>query len=74
MKKKEIELLCAYFLNYGIVLEDDVRQLRNTIRYREIDPVDCLELSLAIERKNAFDNFSRNVKAILSLSGVENEE
>ncbi len=74
MKQTEIEMLMAYFLNYSLVLEDDLRQLRGVIRYRPIDPVDCLELSLAIERKNAFDNFCKNVRAILHLSVADPEE
>lgn len=73
MKQTETEMLLAYFLNYSLVLEDDLRQLRGVVRYRPIDPVDCLELSLAIERKNAFDNFCKNVRAILHLSGVDPE-
>lgn len=66
MKQKEIFM--AYINNNRYKLEEDVRQLQQRLRYREADAVDCLELSLALERLNAFDDFSRSAIAILKLS------
>ena len=65
MKQKEI--LTAYFINNRDKLEEDVRQLQQRVRYRNIDAVDCLELSLAIERLIAFDDFVKSTKSILRM-------
>lgn len=68
MRQKEIEFLQAYFLNYLTVLEGDVTQIRNNLRFRSVDQVDCLELALALERLQAFKEFSKNVRAILRIT------
>lgn len=62
------EILMTYIVNNRDRLEEDVRQLQQNVRYKKVDPVDCLELSLAIERLNSFENFSRSVMAIMKLS------
>ncbi len=62
------EILMTYIVNNRDRLEEDVRELQQRVRYREIDAVDCLELSLAIERLTAFENFSRSVIEIMKLS------
>lgn len=69
MKQKEIELLYEYFLNQLTYLEQDVQKLQQSVRYRRIDAVDCLELCLALERLEAFKNFSSNVIQLLKLRG-----
>lgn len=74
MTQREYEFLSAYFLNYMTILEGEVTQIRNNVRFRSIDQVDCLELALAIERLNAFKDFTKNVRAILKLSKFEEEE
>lgn len=75
MRQKEVELLCAYFLNYGMLLEEDVNQLRQRLRFeKNIGVLDCTELQLALNRQECFNEFARNVKSILSLSGVKFEE
>lgn len=66
MKQKEIFM--AYINNNRDRLQEDVRQLQQRLRYRNADAVDCLELSLALERLNAFEDFSRSAMAILKLS------
>lgn len=66
MKQKEIFMM--YINNNRDKLQEDVRQLQQRIRYRNADAVDCLELSLALERLNAFEEFSRQATAILRLS------
>ena len=65
MKRKEI--LAEYFNNERDILEYDVCQLQQRLRYRKVDAVDCLELSLALERLNAFEEFVKSVSAILSM-------
>lgn len=74
MRQKEIELLYAYFVNNLTHLEGDLITYRNNIRYREIDPVDCLEMMLAIERKNMFVMTMNHVFEILNLKYCEAEE
>lgn len=66
MKQKEIFM--SYINNTRYKLEEDVRQLQQRLRYREADAVDCLELALALERLNSFEEFSRSAVAILKLS------
>ena len=65
MKQKEI--LAAYFNNNRDKLEEDVRQLQQRLRYRNADAVDCLELALALERLNAFEDFVKSTRAILKM-------
>ncbi len=62
------EILMTYIANNRDRLQEDVRELQQRVRYRDVDPVDCLELSLAIERLTAFENFSRSVIEIMKLS------
>ncbi|MBP1559726.1 MAG: hypothetical protein J6C96_00560 [Oscillospiraceae bacterium] len=66
MKQKEIFM--AYINNNRDRLQEDVRQLQQRVRYRDCDAVDCLELSLALERLNSFEEFARNSMAILRLN------
>lgn len=65
MRQKEIDLLYQYLWNRFTYLEQDVQQLQQNVRYRHIDAVDCLELCLALERLNAFKQFSADVRGIL---------
>ena len=65
MRQKEIEMLYQYLWNRYIYLEQDVQQVQQNVRYRRIDAVDCLELCLALERFQAFKQFSADVRRIL---------
>ena len=65
MRQKEIEMLYLYLWNRYIYLEHDVQQLQQNVRFRRIDAVDCLELCLALERFQAFKQFSADVRRIL---------
>lgn len=69
MKQKEIFM--EYINNKRDELEEDVRKLQQRVRYRDVDAVDCLELSLALERLNAFIDFSNSAIAILRLGVPE---
>ncbi|MDE6132054.1 MAG: hypothetical protein K2G04_01565 [Oscillospiraceae bacterium] len=66
MKQKEIFM--EYINNKRDELQEDVRKLQQQVRYRDVDVVDCLELQLALERLNAFNEFSNSAVAILRLS------
>jgi len=65
------EILMTWIVNSRDRLQEDVRELQQRVRYRNVDAVDCLELSLAIERMNAFEDFSRSVMEIMKLSTPE---
>ena len=69
MKQKEIFM--EYINNKRDELQEDVRKLQQQVRYRDVDVVDCLELQLALERLNAFNDFSNSAMAILRLSVPE---
>lgn len=69
MKQKEIFI--EYINNKRDDLEEDVRKLQQRVRYRDVDAVDCLELSLALERLNSFIDFSNSAIAILRLAVPE---
>lgn len=62
------DLLLAYFYNQSIFLKQDIEQLQENIRFRNISDVDCFELIIAITRYTAFMDFSRDVKSILGLN------
>ena len=62
------EIFFQYLLNERDRLENDVNNLRQTLRYRNIDAVDCLELTLALERLNCFNDFIAHAVAIFKLS------
>ena len=69
MKQKEIFM--AYLNNNRDRLEEDVRQLRQRLRYRDCDAIDCVELMLAQERLLAFEEFATNARSISKLSVPE---
>lgn len=62
------EIFFQYLLNERDRLENDVDNLRQTLRYRNIDAVDCLELTLAMERLNCFNDFIAHAVAIFNLA------
>ena len=62
------DLLYSYFLNEQCRLEDDVEHLRTSLRYKNIDPVDCLEYMLAVERLNNFCKFHIDVTSLLNIN------
>lgn len=62
------EIFFQYLLNERDRLENDVLQLRQTLRYRSIDILDCYELALAIERLNTFYDYCNHAIAIFKLS------
>lgn len=67
MKRKERELLLNYIINNRCYLKQDIDKLTQSVRYRPVDAVDCLELSLALERYNAFCEYSNQILLLLKL-------
>lgn len=70
---KKYDLLLEYFMRERDRLSAEIVQLQETIRYRRISSVDCLELIIAQERLSAFLDFSDNVKALLRIRYYDRE-
>lgn len=62
------EIFFQYLLNERDRLEGDVVQLRQNLRMRNVDAVDCLELALSMERLNAFIDFTNHAASIFNLN------
>lgn len=67
MTSRQKEIYLSYIYNTREYLKDDLIQLQTNIRYRKIDVIDCLELALAIERLNTFDNTVKALNDILKI-------
>lgn len=65
--KRQLELWYAYIYNTRCYLENDIKQLRNTMCCRSPDALDCLELALALERLAAFTKFASETAEIFKL-------
>lgn len=61
------EIFFQYLLNERDRLEGEVAQLRQNLRMRNPDAVDCLELALALERLSAFIDFTNHATSIFKL-------
>lgn len=62
------EIFYQYLLNERARLEKEVAQLRQALRMREVDAVDCLELALAMERLNSFVDFASKSMSIFDFN------
>lgn len=63
------EIFYTWLLAERDDLEYQVSVLQQNLRYRKnIDPLDCVELQLALERKAAFEDFYKKSTAIFGLS------
>lgn len=62
------EIFYQYLINERDRLEEDVARLRQTLRMREPDAVDCLELALAKERLSCFLDYTNHAIAIFKMS------
>ena len=71
---KQRELWASYCYNHREKLVGDVRQFQQNLRYRNIDAVDCIELALALERLNSFDDFVNCVNVIFSIYEGDNND
>jgi hypothetical protein len=65
MNEKQKAALIQYILAKNDRLDSDIEQLQQHIRYRDIDPVDCLEMLLAAERKIFFKAITGELLALL---------
>lgn len=67
MKDKEKALIFSYRLSMQYQLENELKELRQNVRFRNIDVNDCLELCLAIERLNMFNQVIKDITMLLGL-------
>lgn len=67
MRRTEREALGEYLLNKLIWLENDLTRCRDTVRYRDADEVDCMELMIARIRLHTFKEVSHEIANILKL-------
>lgn len=74
LTKRQLDLWYAYVYNTRCFLEDEIKQLRETLRYKPVDVVDCLELSLALERLAAFNKFASETNNIFKLKTADDLE
>lgn len=65
MNKREKEMLLAYLANEHTRKEDDLIDCQNRMRWRRIDEVDCMEMTIALARLKAFEEFQKAVLSIL---------
>lgn len=72
MTEHETQLLYCYLIHRQGALEDELQEIQSHIRYRRVDSCDCLELAVAIERLQAFREFSADVVALLKLNERKN--
>ncbi len=71
MKQKELNLLYSYILNNKIRLENEINTRQDNLRCREVGVVDCIELALAKERLNQFNQTINDIRILLNIEGVE---
>lgn len=65
--QKEKDLFYEYKYNKGEYLKQDIRQLQQQLRYRDIDVVDCIEMILALERLNSFNQVCKTMEIIFKV-------
>ena len=68
MKQCEKDLLTAYIYNNYVRLEDNVRQIQNNIRFRNIDVADCMELICAKQEFETFKEVTGHIRVLLKLN------
>ncbi len=71
MKKIEISTIYAYIYHNRCELAAEVRQMKQNLRYRDVDCIDCMELALSIERQKTFEMVSRDILHLLNLCDLE---
>lgn len=70
---KKYEILASYVYNQREYLEQDIKQLQENLRYRQISQVDCLELIIAEERLKMFVEVTTDIRYILGQEKPANE-
>lgn len=69
MTSQEKDLLLSWVVNEEIRLSDEVSQLRQNLRFRKIDLLDCFELAIAMQRYSDFTEFTLILLRLLHIEG-----
>ena len=61
-----------YFMHEKTRLENDVKQLQDNIRFRNVSTVDFLELIIAKERLSYFNEISAHIRGFINPNNNKN--
>lgn len=67
MTEKEKALIYSYIITNKTQLENNVRQLQSNVRFRDIDIPDCIELIVALQRLQTFNEVTSHILILLRL-------
>ena len=67
MTQKEKELLISWLVNEEMRIESELIEVRNKIRFRNIDLTDNIEMILLQQRLSDFREFSKMLIRLLNL-------
>lgn len=67
MNRNELTLLYSYIYNNRVRMEEEVRQLQNNIRFRNISVADCVEMICAIQQLETFKDTTEHIRLLLNL-------
>lgn len=66
MTQKETLILMSYIYNNRVRMEEEVRQLQNNIRFRNISVADCMEMICAIQQLETFRETTEHIRFLLT--------
>ena len=67
MNRNELTLLYSYIYNNRVRMEQEVRELQNNIRFRNISVADCVEMICAIQQLDTFKETTEHIRLLLNL-------
>ena len=67
MRQSELALILAYIYNNQLRIEDNVRQLQSSVRFRRIDMTDCFELLVAQTELETFKEVTEHIRSLLKI-------
>lgn len=71
MNKNEAALICAYVYNNEQRLRDELKELVQRVRYRDIDIYDCVELVCAMERMSTFKQTTTDILSLMKVKPLK---
>lgn len=60
------EMILSYLLSNEIYLEEEVKNLQQAVRFRNIKDLDAVELLIATVRRDTFLEVSKNIRDLLN--------
>ncbi len=57
----------SYIYNNRVRMEEELRQLQNNVRFRNISVADCVELICAIQQLDTFKETTEHIRLLLNL-------